>query len=295
MHRRIRRADDAGRCSDERQHPDCGSLASLNRPGAAFDPATDRWRGVAPAPASFDREGIRRLTWTGREILAWGESFAGLRAKFHVGPVPSVGASYLVDEDAWVDLPPAPIFGRSGSLTAWMDRELIIGGGGDPSIAAYEPRSRRWRKVPSPNDAPLVQARWVSAPGRLVVAGGLGVDAASGRRRAGSDAMSFEPARDVWRTLPPIPGPGRFGFAMAAADDEVVVWGGEWLDGDERRLFDDGFSLRMGGSGGSEHSRTERGRRRSTALTIGRSVRGGDAPKLDRQRSEKDSTDKMRW
>ncbi|MGH9150430.1 MAG: hypothetical protein ACRD0F_08845, partial [Acidimicrobiales bacterium] len=42
---------------------------------AAYDPATDRWRPLPPAPASVNAA----AAWTGKEILLWGGLVAGAR------------------------------------------------------------------------------------------------------------------------------------------------------------------------------------------------------------------------
>ncbi|HEV3365566.1 MAG TPA: hypothetical protein VG795_15765, partial [Acidimicrobiia bacterium] len=134
-----------------------GEAADGHRPagdGAAYDPGTDRWEVLPPAPirARFGASAV----WTGREVLFWGGQ-GGFDTTF------GDGAAYDPATRRWRVLPAAPIGPRTSHQAAWTGTEMVVWGGfgrccpigrviHDPAAAAYNPVSERWRRVA---DVPL--------------------------------------------------------------------------------------------------------------------------------------------
>lgn len=181
--------------------------------GAAYNPATNRWRTLSRAP-------IGRLAantvWTGIEMVVWG----GLTG--HT-PVPATdGAAYDPATNHWRRLGPSPLTGRWGPTVAWTGTEvLFVGGMNDESIltdgAAYDPAADRWRILASPPAWPLRHPY------------GFGSGAWTGRELAlqrDDDFVAYDPAADRWRKLPD---PGLDWSVQAAAwtGSELILWGGE--------------------------------------------------------------------
>lgn len=119
--------------------------------GAAYDPTTDSWRELPPAPISGRASAV--AVWAGDRLVVWG-GFSGPDKAF------DDGAAYLPDEDTWVQLPSAPITGRGDATAVWTGHEVLIVGGaervGRPGRvsglrrdgAAYDPVANQWRMLP---------------------------------------------------------------------------------------------------------------------------------------------------
>jgi N-acetylneuraminic acid mutarotase len=188
--------------------------------GAAYDPASGSWQRIRRAPirSSPDAQafwtGEAMLVWTGRDVLAY----------FPLG-------------DYWDLLPRPPLRARMGAQAAWDGQELILWGGTvgtcgacyrhRPSPtgsdgAAYDPRSGRWRLLPTSPLPP--RDRHVAVPiegggvlvwggccagsrqradgaiyggGRLDPAAGLGGEVAAACRQA-ADANDMEVRCPAW-------------------------------------------------------------------------------------------------
>ena len=161
------------------RNPDTGKPwpARLAR-AAAYDPATDTWRRIAPLPAqrlgatavwdghevllvggarvgfAYDpaanrwrqlpRAGLRfgaATVWTGRQVLLWGGT---TRLGSQVSP--AHGLAYDPKVNRWSALPQAPLQGRYGPTAVWSGRSLIVWGGARGSKqlldgAAFTPRA----------------------------------------------------------------------------------------------------------------------------------------------------------
>lgn len=126
-------------------HP--GEDAAGRTDGAAYDPATGRWRVL---PASPIPGGPGPAVWSGSELLVWG----GLRSPESSVQPTAEGVAYDPATDAWRALPPSPLSARWDPSFAWTGRELVVSGGsagGGPSddAAAYEPADDVWRRLPA--------------------------------------------------------------------------------------------------------------------------------------------------
>ena len=107
--------------------------------GAAYDPATDTWRTIAPAPPGRGVGGTG--AWAANRMLLW---------TLGVGVT-----AYDPAADAWTVLSTEPIgtagspmFNSGAGSAVWTGTELVVADGGSSGIAAFEPTSATWRLLP---------------------------------------------------------------------------------------------------------------------------------------------------
>jgi hypothetical protein len=159
--------------------------------GAAYDPTSDTWRALAPAPVV----GRAPLSvWTGRELLVWGTAL-------RVEDRPRDGAAYNPATDTWRVIPEAPIE-LTDATAAWTGEEMIVFGaalccGNDPETrtaigAAYDPDADTWRRIADSELSP--QASTAAWNGSEMIAWDYL-----------NDSAAYEPTSDVWRSLPRVP------------------------------------------------------------------------------------------
>jgi hypothetical protein len=159
--------------------------------GAAYDPISDTWRPLAPAPI----EGRAPLSvWTGRELLVWGTAL-------RVEGRPRDGAAYDPASDTWRVIPKAPLE-LTDATAVWTGKEMIVFGaalccGNNPETrtaigAAYDPDADTWRRIPDSELSPQAStAAWDG--GEMIAWDYL------------NDSAAYEPVNDVWRSLPRVP------------------------------------------------------------------------------------------
>ncbi len=171
--------------------------------GAAYDPTTDTWRSIAPAPISTP---ILDSVWTGTEMLVFGE-----RASAAYDPV----------NDDWRAIPDPPV-DLSQAYAIWTGREAVLLGAYLSSFnnasrtqtavgAAYDPSSMSWRSLPASDlDPQATTAVW---DGAHVVA----LDYLLG-------ASQFDPyGVQTWTGLPRMPFNACEGYPQAAVSHGVVL------------------------------------------------------------------------
>lgn len=181
--------------------------------GAAYDPADDRWRLLAPAPVA---PRIVAPVWTGREMLVWGGQ-SGSRYF-------DDGAAYDPVFDRWRMLPASPLAARF-TFAVWAGAQMLVWGGESSNQAfddgaAYEPASDSWQPLPG---SPMAGRRgfaliwtgdemvvWGGAPG-----GGAGL--------LGTGA-AYAPGTGRWRDIEPWP--ARLLPVALWTGQEAIVWGG---------------------------------------------------------------------
>jgi hypothetical protein len=163
----------------------------------AYTPATARWRKLSPRPGPTGAfEGRYSAVWTGKEVLVWG------------------AFDYQAFDPAtnrWRLLPKRPGIGAAGGLVLWTGRELIGWGGGCCGDAfsdgvAYDPARNRWRKLPA---GPLAGSQspvgvWTGRE-LVIFVGNLNPDGHPWPARL-ARAAAYDPARNSWRRLAPLPG-----------------------------------------------------------------------------------------
>ena len=171
------------------------------RGGAAYDPRRDRWREIpeAPIPGGFGYS----ATWTGEEMLVWGDPDDGRSTKGNRG------AAFDPATNDWRRIPPGPLAGRSGYLAVWTGEELFVWGGRltefereryDGRGAAYDPAAGRWRELPA---APLpagydTMGAWTGAE-VLVMTTPMGTEPQDYPKF--DELAAYDPAADSWRSL----------------------------------------------------------------------------------------------
>lgn len=130
--------------------------------GAAYDPATDTWRRLPPAPLS-PRFG-HSVVWTGSEMIVWGGTTSEAN-----DAVVADGAAYDPATDAWRVLPASPLEARYDHTAVWTGRAMLVWGGhvrvsGSAwrqlaDAALYGPVGGHWKHLP---DAPTKGTRDVT-------------------------------------------------------------------------------------------------------------------------------------
>ena len=104
---------------------------------AAYDPAADTWRRIAPPPVTGFQSGSA-AAWDGRELLL-------------VGAGPDARSTFAYDPAAnrWSRRAPSPLGLRNATAFRAGDRLVIWGGGETPRALAYDPASDRWTRLPA--------------------------------------------------------------------------------------------------------------------------------------------------
>lgn len=169
------------------------------RDGAAYDPDADTWRRIpkAPIPGGFGYS----LTWTGNEMVVWGDPERGRPG--------NRGAAFDPETNEWRRIASGPLPGRSGHLAVWTGQELFVWGGRltasdreryDRRGAAYDPDTDRWRTLPA---APLpagydTMGAWT---GREVLVMTTPMGTAPEDYPKFDELAAYDPASDSWRGL----------------------------------------------------------------------------------------------
>jgi hypothetical protein len=170
--------------------------------GAAYDPATDTWRPIAPAP--IVSAGSTRAVWTGSEAV------------FLAGTNSVEAAIYDPAADTWRTvrgpgrpIPPYPSIAWTGSEVV---APLMEPRGEDmtPLWHALDPATGRWRELPA---APLGGIPTVAWTGQVVVA-----------RDAEGATATFDPATGEWTARDHSPSGLAAGSPTVWTGDRLLVW-----------------------------------------------------------------------
>jgi len=102
-----------------------GSCSSAASDGFAYDPATDRWTALPPAPPGFAGRWLHSMEWTGTEVVIWGGQGSGFG-------VLKDGARYDPISRVWTTFGTPTISGRAEHASMWSGKELLVWGGTDP-------------------------------------------------------------------------------------------------------------------------------------------------------------------
>jgi hypothetical protein len=128
------------------------------------------------------------------------------------------GSATLID--------PGPLAARTGHSVVWTGSEVVVWGGWGDEMgkrrygdgAAYDPASKRWRRIA---DAALTPRRnhvavWTGS--EMLIVGGEGQ----------ADGAAYDPARDTWRQLPAAPfavgSTEAAGEAHAVFQNSLYIW-----------------------------------------------------------------------
>jgi N-acetylneuraminic acid mutarotase len=216
--------------------------------GAAYDPARDSWRRVAPSPRLRGPMINQHPVWTGTRLLVWSDWEqldrstvtlpGGQHALREEGRDGVDVWAYDPTADRWAVLPGAPgqpVLG--GAAMVWTGRE-VLGVTGRPYHgppldrdpgARYDPARNRWRRLTDgPVDtAALPVALWTGAA-LLVWDGAAARRGGSRRGYQPGDGAAWDPRADRWVRLPRSPLGGGSGTIAVWTGRAALVWGGTW-------------------------------------------------------------------
>jgi N-acetylneuraminic acid mutarotase len=180
---------------------------------AAYSPATNTWRRLAPPPGDpGNYEGRYSAVWTGKEMLVWG---------------PLTRLAFNPATNHWRQLPINA--GVPAGIVVWTGREMIGWGGGccgDASAegAAFNPATNTRRKLPRSPLAPAQRpiGAWT---GRELIILVTGIDP-DGKPYPASlaRAAAYNPTTNRWRRIAPLPAP-RAGATVVWDGHELLVVG----------------------------------------------------------------------
>lgn len=191
---------------------------------AAYDPATDQWRTIAPVPPLWSGDDGSAVTVVdGDRPLVW--------RRGHLG-------AYDAAVDQWEEIPgalapPEPAPGELVTNTTGDPFALGVAAGGEAFLwtgptgrldgVAYRPAPPpgSWRRT----------ARLTAQPGGTIAAGGPDrIYAAVGQS---TQVLGYRIGEDRWEELPPAPIPTRSFAALVWTGSELLFWGGVGAEGPE--------------------------------------------------------------
>ena len=194
-----------------------------------YDPAADRWEKRAPLPAP--RGALAVAVLDGKIYALGGERFSAAKPDAYE-PV-SDAAVYDPKSDAWEILPPLSY--RRDHLVAGAigGRIYAVGGRDRPNytlknVEAYDPATRAWsERAPMPTGRSGGAA--AVAVNRLYVFGGEG-NADNTSLGTFNQVEFYDPARDVWTRLAPMP-LARHAIGAAVVGKRIYLPGGSIVQG----------------------------------------------------------------
>ena len=216
--------------------------SDMERGGAAYDPLSDSWREIPPAPIPGGYG--YSLTWTGSEMLVWGDPNNGRSASGNQG------AAYDPATNEWRRIPDGPLAGRSNHLAVWTGEELVVWGGNltayerehyDGLGAAFDPATDTWRRLPR---APLpagyyAMGAWTGEE-VVVLVSPMGIQEDDYPKFA--EVAAYNPSSDSWRELESPPFVTNVDPPVVKIDDDLFLLslGGE-VNGGEVNGYDKSY------------------------------------------------------
>ncbi len=167
--------------------------------GASYDPSTNRWELLPPAPL-IPRTG-HTAVWTGNSMMIWGG-----QARFDSG-VLADGAEYIPSQRRWRRLPDSPLLPRASHSAVWTGAEVVIWGGLRSSNeyasdgARYDPIDRSWKRLAESSLSGRAGHIGLWTGHEVFIWGGRG---SNPKVTDAADGALYDPARDSWSSLPPI-------------------------------------------------------------------------------------------
>lgn len=223
-------------------NPDRGELESLAPldDGAAYDPATDRWRSISESGTPRAQQSA---LWFNDRLLVVGG------VHYEAGFV-TVSQSYDPIADAWTRLADSPLDEISDAV--WTGTAVLAFGSvapdddapRSPAAATYDPVRDTWTMLPSPpllGNAVDPSVVW-SGRELLVIASPLVGES----QRQSTQGVAFDPAAGSWRALPDSGLAPRGGTTVVWTGDQLLAWGGAAFTGYTSEPYDDGARYRPG-------------------------------------------------
>lgn len=165
--------------------------------GAAYNPRTNRWRLLPPAPISG--RAYASAVWTGSEMIVWGGADNGV-------PLGD-GAAYDPRTNSWRELADAPIPAAQKSAAVWTGDEMIVVGGLNlgRKAAAYKPATDEWRSLPDAPGGitpPYPRATWTGTKAIFALENNIRPGGTNpGPLATQVSLASYDPAANRWTTL----------------------------------------------------------------------------------------------
>ncbi len=211
--------------------------------GAMYDPASDTWTPMSPAPGPNSVYLDPGAVWTGSQMLVWGGLQGSPGPASNAVVAPPSGLSYDPSHDAWAALPSqGQPSSRGGHVALWDGTEMIVWGGAayDASQggydtmhpfadgAAYNPATHAWRPISSAPATGLFNATAVWTGTEMLVWGGY-AEYPCGADCVGSNyGYRYNPATDTWQYITTVDAPGpRVANGAVWTGQSLVIWGGE--------------------------------------------------------------------
>lgn len=198
---------------------------------AAYDPATDTWTDLPPAPQPIDPPG--GVVWTGDELVYVGGEPVDSGPLDTDAFLPRSMVALALDPHTgtWRALPAPPVPAREDMAVAWTGDEVVVvansgetdstGPAAHRTTVALDPVSGAWRELPgSPVGVGTAEARPVPVvDGRLVF---------PTAQDAEHRPLVLDPdgAGRWWYGPPPGATAPAGAWANVAAGDQVLLWGG---------------------------------------------------------------------
>jgi hypothetical protein len=181
-----------------------------------FDPASGRYRDLAPLPEPLNHVGL--VTYGGDIYLVGGHGnlLNGLEAKRGL-------FRYSIEADRWERLAPMPT-ARGAAATAVVGDRLYVAGGmlrGRPlrALEAYDFGTGKWIRL-SDLPEPLEHAPAAALGGDLYIVGGRNEETDALR-----DVFRYDPATDRWTESTPLPRESG-GLEAMEVDGRLMAIGG---------------------------------------------------------------------
>jgi len=212
--------------------------------GAAYNPTTDSWAPLPPAP--IQARGEPNSVWTGTEMLVFGGSKAD-------GSDLVDGARFNPATRAWTKFsdPPSSVWtARYYQAAVWTGSAFAVWGGittTSPTIlgngAIYTPMIG-WAPIPEPTDAVLPPAArrrnsaMFHSAGKLYVFSGI----AAGSTSAISGMAAYDIATSTWANVSTTSAPSaRVLESVVWTGREAIIFGGGTTDSTSTTLNDGGM------------------------------------------------------
>jgi N-acetylneuraminic acid mutarotase len=129
--------------------------------------------------------------------------------------------------NTWTHLTPLPA-PRSDAASATLDDDFYCFGGGSGDAVLNDAivlHNGQWSPVPDADlPAPRLFAVAVSSRGWIYLLGGI--PRAGNYKTMSNELWRWQPGRNKWEVLQPLPGPGRISFGMGVIDGNIYVLGG---------------------------------------------------------------------
>jgi N-acetylneuraminic acid mutarotase len=179
--------------------------------GYAYDPSTDSWSALPPAPIPGR---YVRAVWTGTEAVFVGVGSGGSDAR---------GEAFDPITGSWRVIAEAPLASRPAVLV-WTGSRIIAWGGGPRGAesnvagAAYDPKEDSWRPIA---DAPIgLNAASGVWTGSQMIVFGSALDGGNHAATRFAIGELYDPPSDSWRPI---------ADSSLSPQASVVVWNGDTM------------------------------------------------------------------